>query len=118
MTNTRALILASIAIIGGGVIICWILLAVVESHEEVETHRRAAREEAVGKHQVTVGMTAAQVERSWGKPKRINTTIVRRHTTEQWVYEGSYVHLDNGVVTEISTHERVKKDRSILADAP
>jgi len=103
MSNTRALILASIAIIGGGVILCWMLLGVVESNEQDEAQRKDARSAAVEKRQLMIGMTAAEVERAWGKPKRRSTTLTAGSRSEQWVYDGgSYVYLDNGVVRAIS----------------
>lgn len=56
---------------------------------------------------VRVGMTKAQVTRSnWGEPESINTTIVGRITTEQWVYGlGEYLYFKNGRLSAIQTSQ-------------
>jgi hypothetical protein len=49
-----------------------------------------------------VGMTAEQARLSWGAPKDVNTTVHEGAKDEQWVYpSGSYIYLENGVVTAI-----------------
>lgn len=50
---------------------------------------------------VRIGMTKAVCELSWGKPQKINKTIGTYGTTEQWVYEGSYLYFKNGKLTSI-----------------
>ena len=52
--------------------------------------------------QIHIGMAAAQVRAAWGAPESINSTINSFGQSEQWVYGGgSYVYLDNGVVTSL-----------------
>ena len=58
---------------------------------------------AIQKQDVAIGMTAEQVRLSWGQPKNVNTTVTEAGRTEQWVYSGQYVYLDNGSVESIQT---------------
>lgn len=51
--------------------------------------------------EIAIGWTAAAVRESWGEPGRINRTITRAGTQEQWVYRNAYVYVDNGRVTAI-----------------
>jgi hypothetical protein len=62
----------------------------------------AARKKNEG---VTLGMTHEEVTASsWGKPKRVNTSIYSFGTHEQWVYEGSnYLYFRNGKLHSIQT---------------
>jgi hypothetical protein len=48
---------------------------------------------------VQTGMTAQQLRASWGAPEDINRTVGSWGVHEQWVYSGSYVYLEDGVVT-------------------
>lgn len=51
-----------------------------------------------------IGMTADAVLDIWGKPDKVNRTTTGRGVKEQWVYQriyGSYVYVDNGIVTAI-----------------
>lgn len=55
---------------------------------------------------IAVGMSYADVQRSWGQPTKINETISEYGTREQWVYraegfETQYVYLKDGKVTAI-----------------
>jgi hypothetical protein len=51
---------------------------------------------------VRIGMSKKQVlNSSWGEPSDINRTITKAGTREQWVYDGSYLYFDNGVLTAI-----------------
>lgn len=63
-----------------------------------EWERRKA--EAIGKNP-TLGMTTGQVEVSlWGKPEKINRTVNRNSTREQWVYgNGQYLYFTDGILT-------------------
>jgi hypothetical protein len=57
------------------------------------------------KRGVEIGMTGSEIRRSsWGNPRQINTTITARSRHEQWVYGGSYLYLDNGMLTSIQTN--------------
>lgn len=48
-------------------------------------------------------MTEQQVlDCGWGEPESVNRTVTARRKSEQWVYgDGSYLYLDNGVLTAI-----------------
>lgn len=58
-------------------------------------------------HQVTLGMTAEQVELSWGPPHTKNRTVTKYGVSEQWVYGYAdrwsdttrYLYFDDGVLT-------------------
>jgi len=60
-----------------------------------------------GMGRVAVGQTADQVRQAWGDPKSINVDTNSRGRTDQWVYArdgvDSYVYLQNGHVTSVST---------------
>lgn len=46
---------------------------------------------------VKVGMTAADVEKSWGSPDKVNRSS---YGSDQWVYDDQYVYVDgSGCVT-------------------
>ena len=50
-----------------------------------------------GNSKVRVGMTADDVEKSWGPPEKINRSS---YGSDQWVYDGQYVYVDSsGCVT-------------------
>lgn len=62
---------------------------------------------AIAVKEVRVGMTDKEVIRSWGKPDKINKSISKAGTNEQWVYyrgnaRSQYVYIDNGVVSSAS----------------
>lgn len=79
----------------------------LKAQVEKETARLAARLEIDQKQRkkregITLGMTASEVRASsWGAPRDINRTINKWGVSEQWVYDGSYVYFENGVVTAI-----------------
>lgn len=63
---------------------------------------------ARGDGKVSVGMQRDQVLDAWGKPGKVNETLMANGNSEQWIYYrgGSttqYVHLRNGVVTSVHT---------------
>lgn len=65
---------------------------------------------AIAQGKVFVGMTAAEVRRSWGAPTKVNTTLSGGSRSEQWVYDrgnfrSQYVYLDNGIVRTIQSPE-------------
>lgn len=67
---------------------------------------RAQTELAVIRRQVFIGMSRADVIRSWGMPSKINTTMNSDVLSEQFVYRrdginSRYVYIRNGVVTTI-----------------
>lgn len=52
---------------------------------------------------VRIGMTQQQVlDSNWGRPNKINKTVTKYGTHEQWVYGGNnYLYFDNGILTSI-----------------
>jgi hypothetical protein len=52
---------------------------------------------------IWIGASRDAVWDSWGQPDKINKTIGRYGTHEQWVYGDQYIYLDNGKVTTIQT---------------
>jgi hypothetical protein len=57
---------------------------------------------AIEGSKVFIGMTSEQARWSWGSPSDVNATITSGVHHEQWVYgNGSYLYLDDGVVTGI-----------------
>lgn len=71
--------------------------------------RRNRISEAIGDRKILVGMTSEEVIQAWGKPSKINQSISRTGTSEQWVYEresisnSQYLYLDNGVVRSMQS---------------
>lgn len=55
---------------------------------------------------VRIGQSADYVTNnsSWGKPKKINSTVYSNNRSEQWVYgNGDYLYFTNGQLTSIQT---------------
>ncbi len=79
-----------------------------KADRELRAEAAAAKAACDRKGGVRVGMTRDQVYAScWGKPQRINSTIVAGSKHDQLVYGlSSYVYLDDGVVTAIQTREK------------
>lgn len=48
---------------------------------------------------ITIGDSDYKVRKVYGDPKKINKTVVGNTVREQWVYNGLYIYLNNGVVT-------------------
>ncbi len=48
-----------------------------------------------------LGMTDKMVLDSWGIPYQVKRTIANFHITEQWIYSGTYLFFENGVLTEV-----------------
>lgn len=71
----------------------------------IEKKQAAEKKRQLGewkKEGVTLGMTQERVLQSnWGKPRKINTTTTQLGTREQWVYGGSYLYFENGILTTI-----------------
>lgn len=55
--------------------------------------------QAIKDQKVVLGMTAKQVELSWGKPEDVNRSVGSWGVHEQWVYGRQYVYLENGKVS-------------------
>lgn len=69
---------------------------------------RAWSDEALGVvacHQVQAGLTEAQMIASWGRPEKVNSTVVGQTETQQWVYGDNYVYVEDGVVTSYQTSQ-------------
>lgn len=63
---------------------------------------------AISVGRVMIGMSEAQVRRSWGSPTKINSSVGTYGKHEQWVFDrggfrAQYVYLQNGVVTSIQS---------------
>lgn len=56
----------------------------------------------IGQHKVRIGMTKEQVRESWGSPKRVNRSVYKFGTREQWVYERDYLYFRDGKLNSIS----------------
>lgn len=54
---------------------------------------------AIKDQKVVLGMTAKQVELSWGKPEDVNRSVGSWGVHEQWVYGRQYLYLENGKVS-------------------
>lgn len=77
-------------------------------HKSIATARKKAEidnKKRLSRGGVSVGMSKGQVlSSSWGKPVKVNSTIVKGRVTEQWVYQGSnYLYFDNENITAIQT---------------
>lgn len=55
--------------------------------------------QSIHEQKITLGMTAKQVELSWGKPENINRSVGSWGIHEQWIYNHQYVYLKNGKVS-------------------
>lgn len=53
-----------------------------------------------------LGMTAKMVLDSWGIPYQIKRTSANFHISEQWIYSGAILYLENGVLTEVFKFNR------------
>lgn len=62
--------------------------------------------QAMDQQNVSIGMTAEQVQLAWGKPQRINNTIFSGRERQQWVYGvGDYLYIEDGVLRSIQTSQ-------------
>ncbi|MCZ7607820.1 MAG: hypothetical protein M5U25_17490 [Planctomycetota bacterium] len=72
----------------------------------IESQPESVRELILA-HQVTLGMTAEQVELSWGPPHTKNRTVTKYGVSEQWVYGYAdrwsdttrYLYFDDDILT-------------------
>lgn len=76
------------------------------AQKTLQTEKRladAAEKKRKKSQGVSIGMSQTDVlESSWGKPKRINRTINKYKTREQWVYgNGYYLYFEDGVLSSI-----------------
>lgn len=55
--------------------------------------------QAIVNHKILVGMTPDQVRTAWGRPERINRTVIPGRVSEQWVYGTTYLYFDDGILT-------------------
>lgn len=69
--------------------------------EAAERERQERFERLVSEHKIAVGMSAEQLERSWGSPTKKNISAGSYGRSEQWVYRDSnaYVYVESGAVT-------------------
>lgn len=47
---------------------------------------------------IVIGADNISIEKKYGKPKNITTTVIKNKTLDQWVYNNGYVYFDNGKV--------------------
>lgn len=65
--------------------------------------------QAIGMARVMVGMTSEDAVRAWGRPDKINRTLLANVVREQWVYRRAgigndqYVYVENGVVVALQS---------------
>lgn len=52
-------------------------------------------------NKVRIGFTAEMCRYSWGNPIEINKTTGSYGVHEQWVFDGSYLYFENGILTTI-----------------
>jgi len=56
---------------------------------------------------VWLGMTQEQALLSWGRPTKINKTIIASGVRTQWVYQGkspsNHLYFENGILTSTSS---------------
>lgn len=65
----------------------------------IEQKKEAARRKNEG---IQIGMSQDEVRQSsWGRPNSIHRTVTSNGTYEQWIYGGSYLYFDNGLLTTI-----------------
>ncbi len=48
---------------------------------------------------IRIGMTDEQCRAAWGCPKSINRTVGSWGVQEQWCYDGTYLYMENGILT-------------------
>lgn len=78
------------------------LARILLAHDPKVEHKWSARVwHAIEESKVFVGMTKQQAEMGWGKPSSVNRTIYSGHVHEQWVYDGSYLYFEDGMLTSI-----------------
>lgn len=56
---------------------------------------------AIARYEVKIGFTKAMCIDAWGEPDHINKTTTKFGTSEQWVYNKSYLYFENGRLTAI-----------------
>lgn len=70
---------------------------------------------------VAIGMTPAQVELAWGKPKSVHTRTSSRGRSEMWSYGSggntNYVHFDDGLVSSMSS-DRTEESKPVTPPTP
>lgn len=77
----------------------------LDKREEEERLREAQKHEQetdklIVSGKIRLGMTAEQVQQSWGKPKDINRSVGSWGVHEQWVYYGNkYLYFENDILT-------------------
>lgn len=68
----------------------------------LERQRDAYEKESKRKGGVRIGMNKKQVIASnWGRPSSVNKTTTANGISEQWVYDGSYLYFENGILRTI-----------------
>lgn len=73
----------------------------IPSKDYLEKRFGTQKGKLVAEGKVQIGMTSEMCKYAWGEPDHINTTITGGKTTEQWVYDNSYLYLTDGLLTTI-----------------
>lgn len=68
---------------------------------EAEAVRATLIEGAVRGGNIIIGMSDADVRRSWGTPDSVNRTTLANGVREQWVYRRGYLYFENSILTVI-----------------
>jgi len=58
---------------------------------------------AIKQCEIFIGMNKDMVLMSWGKPEKVNSTIIASGKSEQWIYGDQYVYFDKGLVSAIQS---------------
>lgn len=60
---------------------------------------------AIEKSKVLIGMPKNLVLLSWGKPGKINSTVGKGYSHEQWVYDARYLYFTNGILDSFQSSD-------------
>ncbi len=74
-----------------------------EDNNETSSESNTSTGDSDEKKEPYIGMSAfdAEYNCTWGRPADKNITTTEYGTSEQWVYGGRYIYIDDGVVTAI-----------------
>lgn len=61
--------------------------------------------ETICTSKIMIGMTEEDLILSWGRPEKINKTVVSGIVSEQYVYNNQYVYVENGKVTSFQSQK-------------
>jgi hypothetical protein len=58
---------------------------------------------AITEKAIILGMRKKDALAAWGEPKRKTETVTKAGISEQWVYDGTYLHFEDGILTSWSS---------------